>query len=136
QFYNGSLSITVSSGDNVTASLNDVVKIVSVGNPVTYQIFNVSKLYFTLSTSGEANGFIELTLTIERNYQGNQALFISIAVIGSLFFLGAVVSYYIRSKKAETKPDEEEAQLVGAETLEKRKEATGAEKKFWGLDKK
>lgn len=135
-YYNGTLNVVLSSGDNVTATLNGNSKEVSIDNSQEFQIFNVTSIYFTLSTEGSAEGYFELSLIIEYNYEGNRSLYITLAALGGLFFLAAAISYVVRSKRLETKPEEEDEELTDPETLRKRREAAGAQEKYLGLDKK
>ena len=131
--YNGSISVTLEMGDTVTAKVNGVTKTVAVGESKLFEIYNVSSLTFSLSSSGTSQGYFELDLNIDYYTEGNRTLYIILAVFGGLFFIGAAISYYYRSKQVQTSEEEEEEEFTDPETLKKRKEAAGAEKRFWGL---
>ena len=135
-YYNGSISVTVSTGANVTATVNGVSKIVAQGETQLLQIVNVTAIVFSLETEDSSQGFFEVNLIL-LNAGGNDSVYITLAVIGGVAFLFIGISFYIRSKKYQTKPDEEDEELADPETIKKRREAAGAEKKFWGFkDKK
>ena len=133
--YNGSISVTVNIGVEVTAEVNNEVKVIKQGETKIFTFTNISAIIFTLSAEGAAQGFFELSLNVDYNTGGNRALYITLAVLGGTFFLASVISYYIRSKKLQTKPEEQDEEMTDPETLRKRREAAGAEKRFWGLDK-
>ena len=133
-YYNGTISVTVTTGANVTATVNGVIKTVTFEETSIFQIYNVSKITFSLSTGGFSQGYYEVSLII-LNKAGNAA-YIALAVVGGIGFLFASVSFYIRSKKYQTKPEEEDEELADPETLKKRREAAGAEQKFWGFKEK
>lgn len=135
-YYNGSISITVNMGENVTATLNSETKVISMGETKKFDFTNVTSLTFTLSSEGASQGYFELNLNIDYNTDGTKPIYITLAVLGGFFFLAAVISYYIRSKKLETKPEDEDEELTDPETLRKRREAAGAEQKYWSMDKK
>ncbi len=134
-YYNGSISVTVSTGANVTAKVNGISKIVAQGDTQIFQIVNVTVIVFSLETEDSSQGYFEVNLIII-NKGTSDAAYIILAVFGGVVFLFIAISFYIRSKKYQTKPDEDE-ELADPETLKKRRESAGAEKKFWGLkDKK
>jgi len=135
-YYNGTLSVTVSTGVNVTATVNGEVKTVAQGETQTFQIANVTVIVFSLETEGLSQGYFEVNIIL-LNAGTNDSAYIILAVIGGGAFILIAISFYIRSKKYQTKPEEEDEELTDPETLKKRKEAAGAEKKFWGFkDKK
>lgn len=134
-FYNGSISVTVSTGVNVTATVNGVSKIIAQGETQLFQIVNVTVIVFSLETEGSSQGYFEVNLIL-LNKGASDSVYIVLAVIGGVIFLFIAISFFIRSKKYQTKPEEDE-ELADPETIKKRREAAGAEKKFWGLkDKK
>lgn len=133
-YYNGTISITVSTGVNVTATVNGDVKTVVQGETQIFQIANVTVIVFSLETEGLSQGYFEVNLIL-LNAGTNDSAYIILAVIGGGAFILIAISFYIRSKKYQTKPDEDE-ELADPETLKKRKEAAGAEKKFWGFKNK
>lgn len=135
-FYNGTIHLAVTVGANVTGTLNGVSKTVALDEVIIFPIVNVTTIVFTLSTEGSSQGYFEVRLTL-LNSGANRSVYITLAVLGGIVFLFAAVSFFIRSKKYQTKPEEEDEELTDPETLKKRREASGAETKFWGLkDKK
>ena len=112
-----------------------VSKTATLDETVIFPIANVTTLLFTLTTEGYSEGYFEVSLTL-LNSGANRSVYINLAVLGGIVFLFAAVSFFIRSKKYQTKPDEEDEELTDPETLKKRREASGAETKFWGLKDK
>ncbi len=134
-YYNGSISISVSNGGaNVTATVNGFSKTIAQGETQIFQIVNVTVLVFSLETEGSSEGYFEVNLIL-LNQGASDSVYIVLAVFGGVIFLFIVISFYIRSKKFQTKPDEDE-DLADPETIKKRREAAGAEKRFWGLNEK
>jgi len=133
-YYNGSISITVTTGDPVNATVNGVTEEISLGETKELYILNTTILYFSLSTEGYSEGYFEMELNYDPNASNNNPVRRTIAIASAFIIAISIISYYIRAKRLERKPDEEDEELVDPEVLKKRKEASGAEKKFWGLD--
>ena len=77
-----------------------------------------------------------MELNYDPNAGGSSTIRRTIGIVAAILIALSIISYYIRAKRLETKPEQEEEELLGQETLKKRREAAGAEKKFWGLDDK
>ncbi len=135
-YYNGSISVTVTTGDPVNATVNGVTKEISLGETKELYILNTTILYFSLSTDGYTEGYFVMELNYDPYANSNSTLRRTLAIVSAFIIALSVITYYIRAKRLETKPEEEEEELLDSETLRKRKEAAGAEKKFWGLDDK
>ncbi|MCK5298549.1 MAG: hypothetical protein KAJ76_06565 [Candidatus Heimdallarchaeota archaeon] len=135
-YYNGSIIITVTSGDPVNATVNGVMKEISIGESEELYILNTTSIYFSLSTYGFSEGHFVMELNYDPNAGGNNTVRRTIGIVAAFIIALSIISYYIRAKRLETKPDEEDDELADPETLRRRKEAAGAEKKFWGLDDK
>lgn len=135
-YYNGSIIITVTSGDPVNATVNGVMKEISMGESEELYILNTTSIYFSLSTYGSSEGYFEMELNYDPDLGGNNPVRRTIGIAAAFIIAISIISYYIRAKRLERKPDEEDEELADPETLRKRREAAGAEKKFWGLDDK
>lgn len=135
-YYNGSIIITVTSGDPVNAIVNGVMKEISMGESEELYILNTTSIYFSLSTYGFSEGYFVMELNYDPNASGNNPVRRTIGIVAAFIIAISIISYYIRTKRLERKPDEEDEELADPETLRKRREAAGAEKKFWGLDDK
>ena len=135
-YYNGSIIITVTAGDPVNATVNGVMKEISIGESEELYILNTTSIYFSLSTYGFSEGYFEMELNYDPDLGGNNPVRRTIGIAAAFIIAISIISYYIRAKKLERKPDEEDEELADPETLRKRREAAGAEKKFWGLDDK
>lgn len=135
-YYNGSIIITVTSGDPVNATVNGVMKEISIGESEELYILNTTSIYFSLSSYGFSEGHFKMELNYDPNAGGSSTIRRTIGIVAAILIALSIISYYIRAKRLETKPEEEEEELLGQETLKKRREAAGAEKKFWGLDDK
>lgn len=135
-YYNGSIIITVTSGDPVNATVNGVMKEISMGESEELYILNTTSIYFSLSTYGFSEGYFEMELNYDPDLGGNNPVRRTIGIAAAFIIAISIISYYIRAKRLERKPDEEDEELADPETLRKRREAAGAEKKFWGLDDK
>ncbi|NPE08035.1 MAG: hypothetical protein GNW80_07120 [Asgard group archaeon] len=133
-YYNGSITITVTSGDPVNATVNGVMKEISIGESEELYILNTTSILFILSTNGLSEGHFDMELNFDPYAGGNNPVRRTIGIAAAFIIAISIISYYIRAKKLERKPDEEDEELADPETLRKRKEAAGAEKKFWGLD--
>jgi len=134
--YNGSIKVTVTSGDPVNATVNGLISLVTISTPQTLPIDNVSSIYFELSNTGYSEGYFELSLNVNVNTGNNTTLRIALGVLAAVIIIFSFISYYIRSKKLETTPDKEEAELGKDETTKKRQEAAGAQQRYLGLDEK
>jgi len=133
--YTGSIVVTLTSGANLTATYNGYIQIVTLTQPRTFTIFNTSILDFQITTLGTSVGYFELDLSEVRN-TGNDSPIIKILVaLGAILFGVSIIAYYLRLRSFKRDPDEEDEQYVDPEVAKKRKEAAGAEKQFWGLDK-
>lgn len=135
-YYNGSIIITVTYGDPVNATVNGVMKEISMGESEELYILNTTSIYFSLSTYGFSEGYFEMELNYDPDLGGNNPVRRTIGIAAAFIIAISIISYYIRAKRLERKPDEEDEELADPETLRKRREAAGAEKKFWGLDDK
>jgi len=135
-YYNGSLIITVTSGDPINATVNGVIKEISNGESEELYILNTTSIYFSISTNGFSEGYFDMELNYDPNASGNNPVRRTIGIAAAFIIAISIISYYIRAKKLERKPDEEDEELADPKTLRKRREAAGAEKKFWGLDDK
>ncbi len=135
-YYNGSITVTVTTGDPVNATVNGVMKEISMGESEELYILNTTSIHFLLSTNGLSEGYFVMELNYDPNAGGNDPVRRTIGIVAAFLIALSIISYYIRAKRLETKPEEEEEELLGQETLKKRREAAGAEKKFWGLDDK
>jgi len=134
--YNGSIVITVTLGDPINATINGITKEISIGETKELYILNTSSIYFSLSTYGYSEGYFDMELNYDPTANGNNPVRRTIGIAAAFIIAISIISYYIRAKRLERKPDEEDEELVDPETLRKRREAAGAEKKFWGLDEK
>ncbi|TET28421.1 MAG: hypothetical protein E3J70_09620 [Candidatus Heimdallarchaeota archaeon] len=135
-YYNGSIIITVTSGDPVNATVNGIEKEISMGESEELYILNTTSIYFSLSTYGFSEGYFDMELNYDLNVGGNNPVRRTIGIAAAFIIAISIISYYIRAKRLERKPDEEDEELADPETLRRRREAAGAEKKFWGLDDK
>lgn len=135
-YYNGSISISVTSGDPVNATVNGVTKEISLGETEVLYILNTTSIYFSLSSDGLSEGYFVMELNYDPLANNNNPIRRTIGIAAAFILVISVITYYIRSKRLETKPDEEDEELLDPETIRKRREAAGAEKKFWGLDEK
>jgi hypothetical protein len=133
-YYNGSISITVTTGDPVNATVNGVTKEISVSETEVLYILNTTSIFFSLSSDGLSVGYFEMELNYDPTANDNNNVRRIIGVAAAFILVISVITYYIRAKKLERKPDEEDEELLDPETIRKRREAAGAEKKFWGLD--
>ncbi|MBK5113383.1 MAG: hypothetical protein KGD59_11935 [Candidatus Heimdallarchaeota archaeon] len=133
-YYNGSISITVTTGDPVNATVNGVTKEISVSETEVLYILNTTSIFFSLSSDGLSEGYFEMELNYDPTANDNNNVRRLIGVAAAFILVISVITYYIRAKKLERKPDEEDEELLDPETIRKRREAAGAEKKFWGLD--
>ncbi len=135
-YYNGSIIVTVTSGDPINATVNGITKEISIGESEELYILNTTSIYFSLSTYGYSEGYFDMELNYDPNSGGNNPIRRTIGIAAAFLIAISIISYYVRAKKLERKPDEEDEELADPETLRKRREAAGAEKKFWGIDDK
>jgi hypothetical protein len=134
-YYNGTITVTVTEGEGVNATVNGITKEILLDETDVLVIDNTTEIYFTITSNGLSRGFFELELNIDPNIGGKNPLRLTIGILAAFLLVLSVVSYYIRSKRLETKPEEDE-ETVDPEVIRRRKEAAGAEKRFWGLDEK
>ncbi len=133
--YTGSIIVTLTSGANLTATFNGNTKVIIENQSRTFLIDNVSMLKFEIATEGVSIGYFELDLN-EAIDTGNDNPIITILVIlGSALFAISVIAYYMRLRSFKRDPDEEDEEYMDPEVAKRRKEAAGAEKQFWSLDK-
>ncbi|MGC9780989.1 MAG: hypothetical protein HZR80_17225 [Candidatus Heimdallarchaeota archaeon] len=133
-YFNGSISVTVTTGDSINATVNGVKKEIALDETKTFEINNSSTVYFVISSYGYSQGFYELELDLYST-SGNP-ITTTIGILAAFILAISVVSFYLRAKKIAKENEEEDEELADPETVRKRKEAAGAEKKFWGLDDK
>jgi hypothetical protein len=134
-YYNGTITITVTEGEGVNATVNGITKEILLDETDVLLIDNTTEIYFTITSIGLSRGFFELELNIDPNAGGGNPIRLTIGILAAFLLVLSVVSYYIRSKRLETKPEEDE-ETVDPEVIRRRKEAAGAEKRFWGMDEK
>ncbi len=134
-YYNGSISVTVTTGVSINATVNGVKKEIALDETKTFEISNSSTVYFVLSSYGYSQGFFELELDIDPDSTGGNPITTTIGILAAFILIISVASYYLRARKI-AKENEEDEELDDPETVRKKKEAAGAEKKFWGLDDK
>ncbi|MHA1629085.1 MAG: hypothetical protein ACTSXO_06520 [Candidatus Heimdallarchaeota archaeon] len=133
--YNGSITVTVTIGA-VNATVNGKTKEVVASSSQTFLIVNTSTIYFALASTSYAEGYFEIELNLAINGSGRNPITITIGILAAFLVVLSTVTYYIRAKRMEPKPDEEKDEFLDEETLRRRKEAAGAEKRYLGLDDK
>ena len=70
-YYNVSIIITVTAGDPVNATVNGVMKEISMGESEELYILNTTSIYFSLSTYGFSEGYFEMELNYDPDLGGN-----------------------------------------------------------------
>ena len=133
--YTGSIVITLTSGPNLTAIFNGNTKIISLTQTQNFTIFNASSLHFEISTDGASVGYFELDLSEVRNPRNDDPIIKILVALGATLFGISIIAYYIRLRSFKRDPDEEDEELVDPDVAKKRKEAAGAEKQFWSIEK-
>ncbi|MHA1124665.1 MAG: hypothetical protein ACTSO7_03455 [Candidatus Heimdallarchaeota archaeon] len=133
--YTGSIVITLTSGANLTATFNGNTKIVTLTQTRTFTIFNTSSLHFQISTEGASVGYFDLDLSEVRSSGNDNPIITILVVLGATLFAISVIAYYLRLRSFKRDPDEEDEELIDPYVAKKRKEAAGAQKQFWSLDK-
>jgi len=131
--YNGTVKVTVLTG-TVNATLNSQRREIAAGASYTFTIVNTTTIYFAISSNGYAEGYFELELNLAVNDSGRNPINITIGILAAFLIALSVATYYIRAKRMEPKPGEEKEEFLDPETLRRRKEAAGAEKRYLGLD--
>lgn len=134
-YYNGSIIITVTEGEGINATVNSQTQEILLDESKSFTIENTTKIYFSITSEGLSRGYFEIELNIDLEAGGKNPITITVGILAAFLIVISVVSYYIRSKRLETKPDDDE-ETVDPEVIRRRREAAGAEKKFWGLDDK
>ena len=114
---------------------NGNTKIVSLTQTQNFTIFNVSSLHFEISTDGASVGYFELDLSEVRNPRNDDPIIKILVALGAILFGISIIAYYLRLRSFKRDPDEEDEELVDPAIAKKRKEAAGAEKQFWSIDK-
>ena len=133
-YYNGTITVTVTEGVGVNATVNGVTLEVNLGESKEFAIANSSILYFSITSQGLSQGFYELELNLNLNAGDRNPITIVVGILAAFLIGLSIVSYYIRSKRMEPKEDEDDEKTMDPETTRKRKEAAGAEKRYLGLD--
>ncbi|NHK31030.1 MAG: hypothetical protein FK730_06735 [Asgard group archaeon] len=134
-YYNGTITITVTEGEGINATVNGITKEILLDETDVLIIDNTTEIYFTITSNGLSRGFFEIELNIDPEAGGKNPIRLTVGILAAFLLVLSVVSYYIRSKRLETKPDEDE-ETLDPDVVRRRREAAGAEKKFWGLDEK
>ncbi|MHA1212373.1 MAG: hypothetical protein ACTSSH_07915 [Candidatus Heimdallarchaeota archaeon] len=132
-YYNGSISVTVTLGVGVNATVNGVTKEVLLGETKDFTITKTHTIVFILSTYGYTEGSFYIELNIGEDPDGNP-IRKTIGIVAIILLVFSVISYYIRSKRMEPKDDDDGEEEVNPEVAKRRKEAAGAEKRYLGLD--
>ena len=133
-YYNGSISITINIG-TVNATVNGSTKTVIPEESKIFLISDTKSIYFSITAINYTEGFFEIVLNDIDQPNIQNPIRYAIGILAALLIAASVIAYYIRSKKLETKP-EDDASTTDPEVLRRRKEAMGAEKKFWDFDEK
>ncbi|MBN1330816.1 MAG: hypothetical protein JXA54_15190 [Candidatus Heimdallarchaeota archaeon] len=134
-YYNGTISITITSGVGVNATINSETKEIEFGQTKVFTISNTKSIYFLVSSEGYSEGFFIIDLNVDLTVNEKNPIRITIGVLATVILIVSVITYLIRAKKLEPKEGEKREELTDPEAVRRREEATGAEKKFWGLDK-
>lgn len=134
-YYNGTITVTVTEGIGVNATVNGQTQEILLDESKEFIIQNTKEIYFTITSVGLSRGYFEIFLNIDLDAGDSNPITITVGILAAFLIILSVTSYYIRSKRLETKPDEDE-DTIDPEVIRRRKEAAGAEKRFWGLDEK
>ncbi|HUT80503.1 MAG TPA: hypothetical protein VMZ29_04800 [Candidatus Bathyarchaeia archaeon] len=133
--YNGTISITVTSGVGINATINSVTKEIELEQTKVFTISNTNSIYFVIHSEGYSEGSFIIDLNIDPTDNEKNPIRTTIGVLATLILIVSVITYLIRAKKLEPKEGEQKEELVDPDVERRRDEAAGAEKKFWGLDK-
>ncbi|NHJ32347.1 MAG: hypothetical protein FK732_05760, partial [Asgard group archaeon] len=60
--YNGSISITVTSGDAINATVNEITEEISLDETKELFILNTSSIYFSIFSDGYSEGYFDVLL--------------------------------------------------------------------------
>ncbi|NHJ46239.1 MAG: hypothetical protein FK733_00490 [Asgard group archaeon] len=135
-YYIGNLSITVTEGPGINATVNSETQEILLDETYVFIIDNTTQIHFEITASDYVEGYFVLDLNIDLNAGDGNPLTIVVGILAAFLVILTFVSYLVRSNRLKTKTDEEDEELMDPEVARRRKEAAGAEKKFWGIDEK
>jgi hypothetical protein len=135
-YFNGTISVTVTEGIGINATVNSETQEIMLDETKEFVIDNSTELYFEIKANDYVEGYFVIDLNIDLDTGDRSPLTITVGILAAFLVILAFVSYLVRSNKLKTKPEEDDEELMDPEVARRRKEAAGAEKKFWGLDDK